>query len=908
MYGGLAVGLVVTATAQDAADDEDELEELDPFLMVGSRIKQIDAVTVSPVVTISKDDLDATGYTTVGDAIRSLSFNSGQSLSSDSGTSTFGFGASTVNFRGIGNNNVLLLVNGRRAAAYAAPAYDGYQAVFDVDSLPSSAIESINILKDGGSAIYGSDAVSGVIDIQLRRDFEGVNTTMRYGNYLSGFSASEVSGSLVVGTSTANTSFIVTLDYTKSSGVPARAVEWQGNTADLRPDVDREAIQAWQDWAYGDLGPAYTDYFYNSYGDKRSTFPYPARVTVPGENGGTFTFAEPTENPTVDDAVPYDGDNYGRYDFAQDYDYLPSREIHGFYTSVHHDFNENFYGFMELAYRSSEMYFGSAPAPMTGTDQGDGANGRIVIPADNPYNPWDVEIDTWRYRAVEAGNRITDQTVTTPRILIGVGGAIEGSDWTWESGYTWSKSSLSSLNWNVYDDRLQAALKGVELSSYSTNEASMMYLNPFGPSNQEVIDYISGWNPTSAENLTEVVDFSASGSLAEMPAGNLGLAVGGEFRKESYSETASDSNRSGNIVGGSWYDSSFGDRDVTSFYAELSVPMAKWLELQFAGRYEDYSDFGSTTKPKIALKVRPTESLLFRASYGQSFLAPNLAYLHTSEKVTFTSSNYLDPLRIGDTSKQIEQHGGGNPLLNPEETDTYYLGVRWEPSGWLQGFHAEVEYFKFDSENLISEVDAAEMLNDEASAEYYTNTGNIVRREPGEGEEYGEILYLNTFYQNLGNREWRGFDFSVGYNWDTANYGSFFVDGYATLLKEYSIGSTDYTDWENYPELVATLNGGWSYGDWGANFYVRYLDSREGELGDDPTEPHVNGFNVYDSQMITNLQFSYAGFLDTRIVLGINNVFDEKPPLSLWGNYGTSAGAGVSTLPRSFMISFERDW
>jgi len=176
------------------------------------------------------------------------------------------------------------------------------------------------------------------------------------------------------------------------------------------------------------------------------------------------------------------------------------------------------------------------------------------------------------------------------------------------------------------------------------------------------------------------------------------------------------------------------------------------------------------------------------------------------------------------------------------------------------------------------------------------------------GEEYGQILFLNTFYENLGNREWRGFDFSLGYNWDTENYGSFFVDGYATLLKEYSIGSTDYTDWENYPEIVATLNGGWSYGDWGVSAYIRYLDSREGELGDDPTEPLVNGFNVYESQTITNLQVSYAGFLDTKIVLGINNVFDVDPPLSLWGNYGTSAGAGVSTLPRSFMISFERDW
>lgn len=896
--------MLLAFPASSFAQDD---EELDTFVTVGSRIKQIDQVTVAPVVTISRDEMDDTGYNTVGDAIRSLSFNNGQTLTDDSGSSTFGYGASTVNFRGIGNNNVLMLINGRRAAPFGSPAYDGYQTVFDLDSLPASAIESIEILKDGGSAIYGSDAVSGVINIKLRRDFEGVTTNFRIGDY-TGASAPERSASVVVGTSSEKTSVVVTVDYSKSDAIYARELDWQGKTADLRSYLNRAKIQEWQDWAYGP-GELDDDYFYNGYGDTRSTYPYPARVTVPGDGegfeGGNYTFAEPTATPTVDGAVEYDGDEYGRYDYAKDYGYLPSKEIMGFYASVRHDFTDYLYGFVELAYRQSKIYSESAPAPMTSTDHGDGALGQLVIPASNPYNPWGVEIDSFRYRAVEAGNRITDASIETPRILFGLGGKIAG-DWEWEAGYLTTKSTVNSNNWNVFDDRLQAAFNGVVLADYDTDIARTMYLNPFGPSDPEVNDYISGWNPNSNYSKIDTFDFNASGSLFELPAGNLQLAVGGEYREEDYAETVTDSNRSGNLVGGSWYDSSNGMRDVKSLYGELSIPVIDMIDLQIAVRFEDYSDFGQTTKPKYAIKIRPIDSVIFRASYGQSFLAPNLAYLYTSEKVTFTSRNYLDPIRISDPGKQIEQHGGGNPDLVPEETETVFLSLAWEPAGVLEGFFAEIQYFYMSSENLIDEIDAAEMLNGIDSATAYTASGNIVRLAPEAGEEYGQILYVNSYYQNRGTRKYSGYDFSIGYNLQTDSLGEFNIKLTGTYLEELTIDGTDYTDWETNPDLTGTLLLGWSNADWAANLFFRYTDSREGELGSSD-EPKVNGFNVYESQITTNVTVAYAGFEGHRITMGVTNLFDEDPPLSLWGSYGTSAGT-VATKPRFVYLSLESNF
>ncbi len=899
----LLVPIAIHAQEVDTSDmDEgEEYEELEAYTMVGSRIKQIDQVTIAPVVNLSRGDMEATGFTTVGEAIRSLSFNSGGSLSTDSGGSTFGFGASTVNFRGVGNNNVLMLVNGRRAAPYGSPSYDGYQTVFNLDSLPASAIESVNILKDGGSAIYGSDAVSGVIDIQLRRDFEGVNTQMRYGDYTGDMSAAEKSVSLMVGTSTANTSIVVSADYTTRSQVFARELDWQGNTADIRSYADRVGLQAWQDWAYG-VGGAPDDYFYNGYGDQRSTYPYPARVSVPGE--GSFTFAGPTNNPTIENAVPYDGDQHGRYDYAQNYDYLPSEEVTGFYTSVKHDFSESLYGFIELAYRKANIHTESAPAPMVATDQGDGPLGAIMIPAANPYNPWDVDITSFRYRAVEAGNRASDIEITTPRVLLGMGGEFL-NDWTWEVGLLSTESSVNKVGFNIFDDRLQQAFNGVLLADYDTDEARMMYLNPFGPSDPEINDYISGPNPNDNYNRVGALDASASGPIFELPAGDVQLAIGGEYRKESYAEIVTDSNRSGNIVGGSWYDSSDGSRNVTSVYAEMSLPIFEWAEAQVAVRREDYSDFGDTTKPKIAVKIRPLESLLIRASYGESFLAPNLAYLYTSEKVTFTSSNYLDPLREGP-SKQMEQHGGGNPELLPEETQTYYLGAKWEPSGVLDGFYVEAEYFFFDSENLISDVDAADMLNNLSNALYYTERGNIIRRAPAAGEEYGEIVYLNTFYENLGDRDYKGFDFTLGYRFETQNFGEFNVSLAGTILDTYTVDDTDYVDYEDRPEYVANATVNWNYGDWAATMFVNYTGERKGELTEDD-EPEVNGFNVYDSQIITNLTASYGAFFGSRVSIGVTNLFDEEPPLSFWGSYFTTPGT-VYTKPRFWYLSIEKEW
>ena len=169
---------------------------------------------LTPVLKLTAESIEESGFTTVGDALRALPFNSGQALvPADAGTS-FTPGISSMNLRGLGNNNSLMLVNGRRTAKYAASGYDGFQSMFDLNSLPSNAIESIEILKDGASALYGSDAVAGVVNVVLKKDYQGLSTKFDIGNYADA-DAWEYGASLVVGDSTANTSFItaVSVDF-----------------------------------------------------------------------------------------------------------------------------------------------------------------------------------------------------------------------------------------------------------------------------------------------------------------------------------------------------------------------------------------------------------------------------------------------------------------------------------------------------------------------------------------------------------------------------------------------------------------------------------------------------------------------------------------------------------------------
>lgn len=891
------------------ADDE----ELEPVFVTGSRISRIDLEGPSPVLRLDRSALDATGFSTVGDALRSLPITSGQALVPvDAGTS-FTPGIGTLNLRGLGNNNLLVLVNGRRSAPFGASGFNGFQTMFDLNSLPTSAIENIEILKDGASAIYGSDAVSGVVNVILRRDFEGMTTTFGVGNTFNTDSF-EKQASVVMGTTSGNTSIVVTADWYERNAIFSRDLKHTSNT-DLR-----------------DIGGA----------NRSSNAGWPGMVWV-NSIGGWRTFPAPMANPTAADAVPFGTDlgggrTAGFYNYLQDSDLLPEIRQFGMYTAAKHTISDDLYAFAEVSFRRVEPTSQSAPTPMfSWNEQGyyremmsadqieaefgvgtqpDPRNRNhyhegmiesgIMIPAYNPFNPWGEDLDDGALiRFTEVGNRLNEVTSDTARILAGIGGNVMG-DWSYELAALYNMSSYTNRNGGALQDRLvQDAFHGLVFDEGSPEEVTL-YLNPFGPSDQRVYDYMTINNPITSDYQVYSFDGNISGPLFDLEGGTVQLAAGFEYREEELDDRRTALNETGQIVGGSEGSSVFGSRNVKAIYAEVSVPVIQQLELQFAARYEDYSDFGDTTKPKIAAVFKPTGDILLRASYSQSFLAPNLPFLYTAQSTSFTSAALEDPRRPADPLRQIKMLGGGNPDLQPEETDTYYVGVAYNPqSGPLEGLYLGLDFFVFQSKNLIDRFGAQEILDNEMTDPAFAAL--VVRNPPQAGETVGVINYVRTTWENLETRHYRGFDFDVRYRLRTGDLGDFTASIYATYLRRFEFASSRFEGSRFYPEWRGNFNLRWDYADWSANVFVNYIHSRSGSDSVNAAGQRLTNAR-YASHLTVNPQVTYSGLWNTRITLGVRNALNKVPGVDYGEATRYTPGVGISPEPSFWYLRVARDF
>src|SRR5664280_272040 len=896
-----------TTTAADSRTDEKAPVSMEKFEVTGSRIKRLDAETVNPVLDVSVAKIEAQGFTTLGDALRALPFNNGQALTPmDSGTS-FTPGVSTINLRGLGNNNTLVLINGRRAVPYASPGFNGFQTVFDLNSIPDSAIEKVEILKDGGSAIYGSDAVAGVVNIKLRRDFQGVGTSLTFGNYFNTDGLVK-KASVIVGTNTAKTSMVTTFDFQDQHSVFARDLPFSRN-ADLTSVAAssnlRYTATGWADAGYSseaayltDVGA--TDAIADGWADQRSSRGFPGYVVVGGRQ---YTYTTPTATPTVATAVP--GVNY--YNFSDENGMFPEFRRYSFYTTLKHDFTDNFYGFADFSFSRSHsvVYSAAAPADIE-TSLGLSAASQMIIPSYNPYNPWAVDISSGRRRMVEVPNRINDVTADTPRVLVGLGGNLNGSgmlsDWTWEAGALYSKNSVSNISQGaVADSRLQEALMGLTQQGNgslawnpNTPQADRVYFNWFGLNNQPMADFITVSNPNSASLEYWNYDVSVTGSLFELPAGPVKLAVGAEHRLEKMSNIKTDLNATGDIVGGDEGTSSFGQRDVTSVYAETDVPIiAKKVEVQLAGRFENYSDkgFAQTVRPKVGFKYRVTDWLALRGSYSKSFKAPDLAYLYTAAQTTFTSGKVPDPV----TNTQIDQLQvvvQGNPDLRPELTDTYYAGLVVEPQKWgLKGFEASVDWFDYKQKNLLAQLSDyygyAEFLS-QAAAGNPIFAGKVVR-DP----TTNQVLYVRDDYVNLLTGSYRGVDMAANYTWKTRSVGDFYVGADGTWVDKIYVDTDNIVGGYLSPRWNATGQINWTRGDWGASLFGIYRGARDrnveyGSIFDAGDTLYIS-YRV-KAQFTLNASVSYRGLWKTKITVGGTNVLNQTPPVDPMSSSGTTDG------------------
>ncbi len=847
---GYSLTLNAVAQAPAAASEEEKKDEsvkMEAFSVTGSRIKRIDTETPQPLVRVTEADFKATGFTTLGDAIRAMPQMAGQSLVSTDGGTSFTPGVSSFNLRGLGNNNTLVLINGRRAAPYASAGFNGFQTVFDFNSIPTAAIESIEVLKDGASAIYGSDAVAGVVNINLKRDYTGMTTELSYGNTI-GTDSNERSAFVIFGAQQGKISLVTTFDFQQRASIYGRDLVY-ANTSDGAP--------------FGGFTQS------SSAGPIGAVRGLADLVTFPA---GTAFFATPQTNPTLAAATP----GIPLYNFQELSGFTPDTRSFGVYTRANYEFTENLTGFFEGSFRRSEVDIDAAPSPyFASSERGDSATGAGLFPATNPFNPFGQNIVDLRWRITELGNRIQDITSDSPRLVAGLEGTLPWSDWSWNAALLYSKNNLTALSRNTTSDRLvQSAFNGVVINGVTK------FANPFGPNDPDIINFLRITNPNYDEFEVRSADISASGSIYSLPAGDVGLAVGAEVRTERIENIGTQLNRDGQIVGGSEGSDTFGDRRLYSYYAEVNVPVFKSdtvgsMELQAAVRHESYSDFGETTKPKLAAVYRPLPELLLRASFGESFLAPNLAFLYTTQSTSFTSNTLQDPLRPADPRIQVRQFGGGNPGLQPEETEVTYGGVVIQPFARKQGnlfrdLSFGVDYFKFEQDNLINRLSAAQILANPAFAPL------VLRNPPAPGETVGTISAVLTTWQNLSRGEYEGYDFNARWILPRNEWGQFRAEVSGTYIDNYEVTTATGTlvdlDGEySFPQFRATATLAWNRGDWAASLFVQHI----GE--------YLDNFEIarVSAQYVINPQIAYKGWFNSTITVGVRNVLDKDPPRDL---------------------------
>ncbi len=888
----------IATNASDPTKKPEELQKLEKFEVTGSRIKRLDYETPAPVESFTVQDMEIKGYTNIGDFMQSLPFNTGNANSIFE-TASFQRGASTTNLRGLGAQRFLTLVNGRRAVPYALSSPNaGTRQVFDFNSLPSAAIESVEFLKDGASALYGSDAITGVINIKLKKNFSGLSTSLYYGTTLkgSGGDTGVKQVSLVAGSGTGKTKIITAIDAKTANSNFLR--DYGVKTTD-----------------YSNFGP-------NKGANLNSTIPFPSSLTLTRAQAATVGVPFPnvpatvnswtyvvnggqqTATPTLASFVPAPANpanpsavllgNENRYNFANTYQLYPAYDYVSNFTAFEHEINEHLKVFAEVIYAKNSTYYAFTPVPFTYLNDG------LSLPVNNPYNPFGIALNSLSSRAVFIPVRKFDTESTSANFLAGVKGSILDR-WDWEAAVGTGFSNVATVSRNaIRASTLQAALNG-------TTRATAF--NPFGPSEPAVIEGLSTVSPATARTEALSFDANVSGRLFDLPTGSVGVAAGFEARNEklqSNPDTAAYLGSSGGVPVA-------GKRSVTSQYVELTAPLWKSrtlgsAEIQLAGRREHYSDFGNTTKPKVGVKVRLPDTrfanVLLRGSYSESFQAPVLVLLHSKQTAAVSGTVLTDPLRPQDPATQLRIIQGGNPNLLPElGVVKYFGGVIEFPK--VRNLSLSVDFFDIRINQYIVVPGSGFLLSATGRAQF----PNAIVRDNSLGNP-GPILRIEAVPSNnpQAYQIYRGLDYGIRYALRNTRVGDFQFAGNATQIIKRGTdnglgrGFFDNAGYYFDPRWKASVSTSWNYKDIGASVNADYTHHWYNDAYT------LAGWGV-NPQTIVGAQLRYGGFWRSNITIGASNLFNQRPAPHGRDTVGFSPNiSGPATLGRLLYIRLRKDF
>jgi iron complex outermembrane recepter protein len=838
------------AMAQQAQTNAAQEEEV---VVTGSRIRRPNLEGPSPVVTIDAAEMEARGYSTVLDALEDLPQNSGGGFDQQN---TFGFtpSASAVNLRGFGEGRALVLIDGRRLPVFPLAA-NGTDNFVDLSSIPVAAIERIEVVTDGASAVYGSDAVSGVINVILKKTTEDeltarVSDTFDGGGaqkrlqFATGFEGKDGSNALVF------------LEYFEQ---------------DRMMFTDRDYSRSDRLGGINGAGPG----SFSSYGSPGNFFANDPPYDV-------------MASPDCDTSNGSPGvvDGLCRFNRAQYRMLLPDMKRFSITTKWDKPITESVTLLARATYFTSNNFSQIEPVPAdTGT-----------VPAANPNNPMGVD-GTFARRMVEFGPRTEDVDNDVFNVVAALQGSVGRFDW--EFGTQYAEQRITGISSGYMRD---AGLdQAVTTGLFDTNgDGTPDPINLFERIPQEVIDAIRAEPRTDGLSTIASADFRINGALFDLPAGTVQSAFIAEYAKERFEDRRDPDVLAGNVegLGGT---SGGGERKRSAVGLEFEFPILSNLDLNVAGRYDNYDDdsaVGGAFSPRLALTYRPLDTVMLRTTAGKSFRAPDMQRLFGAETTGF--EDLIDtPTCVArggqrgtplpgvpaaahdpcvDQVTSVETRTGANRELEEEKGENFSFGVVWQP---LDGLSLTADFWYVKLEQIVNTPETQFVLDSNAADGSFADA---IRRDPvgcDVGFNPGCIDVVSAQSRNLSFQRARGVDTQVEYRLRTAASGTFrFKVGNSYLdrleIREFASEPTvdvlSQGDVDEMPRFRGTAGVNWESPSqlWTAAVFVNHIGAF--------TPSDTTTVDEVDAYTTVNVSGSYELPWNARLHGGVNNIFNEEPP------------------------------
>ena len=950
--GGMTLGMHA-AVAQEAAQPMQRVE------VTGSRIRQVDLETAQPIQIMSQEQIQKTGLVTVGDILNNLSSAGAPDFSrSGSLTSNAEAGGQYVSLRNLGSNRLLVLVDGKRWTQTVA----GYT---DLSTIPSSMIERLEILKDGASSIYGSDAIAGVVNIILKKTMQGGQVSLYTGQNEKNDGKNK-DFSLSYGAGDDKASLMFGLSHTEAG------VVWP-------------STRAITSTSYGPDHPF----------DGLGASPW-GRITPVSASGGSLTNATLGGfNRILNHTGTYDGigvgqnsrdpNSYHAYTGAAEDKYNSSQDMHLLSPSkLDTVFVKGEIALpKDMRVKTTAMYSQRqstrqiAGYPLSSTSQ---AKFPVYIDKDSYYNPYGNQVagagngqDLFFQRRTIEMPRITDNENKTLHLDATLEGEFSVRDlaWNWDVGYNYNKvSGTQSDTGNINLLTLKKALgpsflnaNGVVQCGTPTSPIPFADCTPFdilgGPSasTAQALAYVNTMGTKTYGSTINSATANVAGELFQLPAGALGLAVGLEHREVRGSDVPDQFSQSGYSTNLSGLPT-FGRYTVREAYAELNIPVlkaqpfAELLSFNLATRHSDYSNFGVTNNSKASFMYKPVKDLLFRGTWAEGFRAPTLDDISGGGSQSFDT--FLDPCdtRFGEASRdpavqarcvaagtsatyrQLGQagtpitstggtqglvafnSGAGNAFLSPETALTKTAGFVYSPS-FLPNFSLGLDWYNIKIENRITAI-GAEYVANQCYIFNDANFCSVIKRDP----TTGQINSLARGNANLGEMETEGLDLAINYRLPRTAYGQFGFRNETSYVDKFRTRSSAENEWTEYAgeyfynRVKSNTTLDWSLGNWSATWGFRYYSPVKDQCWDVDIECNMpdheatfgTGANKLGSVTIHDMSVGYKTSWNGRVLFGINNVFDKKPRIVYSTQADSSSVDADMSLDRFFYVRYTQSF